>query len=84
MPSKPPRDLFQFELGRHVFLSGQTIAASGGARERGSVELVDKKAVTARELLGLPTDLVSEVDRFLVDDELFESERYEPGPRFRE
>ena len=55
-----------------------------GNRQCGSVELVDEKAVAARKLLCLLTNLIGEIDRLLVDDELFESERHEPSPRFRE
>ena len=66
---------------------GEATVALGnicGNRERGAVELVDEESVAARELLCLATDFVGEVDGFLIDDELFEGERHEPGPRFRE
>ena len=38
----------------------------GGDREGSAVQLVGKKAVTAGERFGSRTDLVCEIDRFLV------------------
>jgi hypothetical protein len=43
-----------------------------------------RKPVSPGESLGLAADFVSEVDGFLVDDELPKGERHEPGPWFSE
>jgi hypothetical protein len=40
----------------------------GRDRQRGSIQLIDKKAVAARELLGDAAHFVCEVDRLLVDE----------------
>ena len=51
--------------------------ASCGDGQRRSVELIGEKAVPALELLSCGGDIVGEVDRSLIDDELFECERHE-------
>ena len=53
----------------------------GGDREGGAVELVDQKAVAARELLSRSTDFVGEVEGLLVDQQLFELERHFATPK---
>jgi hypothetical protein len=48
----------------------------GRNRKGGSIELVDEKSVTTRELLARGADGIGEVDGFLVDDQFLETERH--------
>ena len=77
--SRNPKEVPSIGFGEPAVSFGNV----GGDGERGTVELVDEKTVTAWKAFGALTNCVSEVDRILVDDELFEGERHEPGPRFR-
>ena len=45
-----------------------------------SIELIAKKAIPAWEVFGYCTNLVGEVDGFLIDDQLLEGERHEVSP----
>jgi len=49
----------------------------GGNRKCHTIELIDEETVTSRELLLLFTREIREIDRFLINDQLFESECHE-------
>lgn len=48
----------------------------GGHRQGRSIQLVDEEAVATGEMFGSQADLISEIDRLLIDEELLESERH--------
>ena len=57
-------------LGKTAVLFGDV----GRDRERRAIELIDQKTVVSGELFSLLADRISEVDRLLVNDQLFDGE----------
>jgi hypothetical protein len=49
----------------------------GGNRQGRSIQLVDEEALATGKMFGSQADLISEIDRLLINEELLEGERHQ-------